>query len=93
MTATPVVVEIAFQALEPDEFTGQQWITCRAGSADPMIIGYIRPRGEGFEARGSGEGWPLIAVCADQTRALCTVISAWGKAVADSMETGEQVNS
>lgn len=80
-------LEITFKVEPLAGLDGKQWITVELKDNEPMAIGYITARGDGVAAHGSGEGWPLIEICADDTRALCAVIGAWGRQVAD--DTGE----
>jgi hypothetical protein len=75
-------VEITFKVEPLAGLDGKQWITCELKGGDPVYIGYITPLGDAVAAHGTGDGWPQIDVCADDTRAVCAVIGAWGRQMA-----------
>lgn len=75
-------VEITFKIEPVAGLDGKQWVTVQLRDGEPMHIGYIQAKGDAVAAHGTGDGWPEIDVCADDTRALCAVIGAWGRQVA-----------
>lgn len=75
-------VEITFKVDPLPNVDGRLWLTVELKDNEPMTIGYITGRGDGVAAHGTGQGWPLVDICADETRALCAVIGAWGRQVA-----------
>lgn len=76
-------LEITFRAELLAGLDGKRWLTVELKGNEPMAIGYIQPLGDAVAAHGTGEGWPRIDVCADDTRAVCAVIGAWGRQVAE----------
>lgn len=76
------MVEITFKVEPLAGVDRKQWLTVELKGCDPVTIGYITPSGDGVAAHGTGDDWPLIEICADDTRALCAVIGAWGRQMA-----------
>jgi hypothetical protein len=76
-------VEITFKVAPQAELDGRRWVTCELKDGEPMYVGFLAPKGEAVAAHGTGDGWPQIDVCADDTRALCAVIGAFGRQIAN----------
>lgn len=75
-------VEVSFRVKMLGDEEDRRWVTAEVGQNGPVVIGYARPHGEGVAVHGSGEGWPMITVCADDLRALCSIIGTWAAQIA-----------
>jgi hypothetical protein len=75
-------VQITFAAETLPGPDGKRWVTCQLANGEPVHVGYIAPLGDAVSAHGTGDGWPRIDVCADETRAVGAVIAAWGRQIA-----------
>lgn len=78
-------VAITFRAGRAPDAEGRQWVMVELPGVEPMLVGFVQALGDGVAAH-AGAGWPRVDICADETRALCAVIGAWGREVATGPE-------
>jgi len=82
------VMQLIF-TISIDGTTERRHINAHTSEADtePIDIGWYAPVGEAFAVHGPGDSADRIAVCADDSRALMTLVREFAQAVLDNPDT------
>lgn len=87
LTQEPQVAAVAVRftiAIGPDD---RRRVRAQTGTGEPMEIGWYAPVGEALAVHDSGD--QRLAVCADDSRALMTLVREFAQAVLDSGDSDD----